>query len=443
MKDLNNIRNFCIISHIDHGKSTLADRFLELTGTVSKQKMRDQFLDQMDLEREKGITIKLQPVTMEYEMKNSKFQITNNKQILNSKFQIQNNPFIPLVVQSDANEMFRSTQGDVTPRDPSSFQRTPQDDSEAITLNLIDTPGHVDFSYEVSRSLAAVEGAILLVDATRGVQAQTLANLYLALEQDLVIIPIVNKIDLPNAEPEKVAEEIKQMLFQVGRPTECPIFISAKTGENVEKIFEAIVRQVPPPLGDPKGPLRALIFDSVFDEYKGVIAYIRIVDGGIKKGDKIKFMATQTEAEALEVGIFRPQMVATDELETGQIGYVATGLKEVGQCRVGDTIINLNSKFGTVQPLSGYKEVKPMVFAGLFCKIGDDYPKLREALGKLKLTDAALIYEPERSSALGFGFRCGFLGMLHLEIIQERLKREYGLDLIVTAPSVAYRVIIA
>ncbi len=379
-----NIRNFCIISHIDHGKSTLADRFLELTNTVPKGKMRAQFLDQMELEREKGITIKLQPVTMNYATK-----------------------------------------------DESGLQTL-------YFLNLIDTPGHVDFSYEVSRSLAAVEGALLLVDATQGIEAQTLTNLHLALEQNLVIIPIINKIDLPNALIEKTSKEIKQLLnSRASLPLES-LVISAKTGQNVEKVLEAIIKKIPSPKGDPGAPLRALIFDSDFDEYKGVIAYIRIIDGKIKKGDKIRFMVSEKEAEALEVGIFKPHLVSTDCLGSGQIGYVATGLKEIEKCQVGDTVTRVQEF--NIKPLPGYKKTKPMVFAGLFCQKGDDYSKLREALGKLKLTDASLIYEPERSSALGFGFRCGFLGLLHLEIVKERLKREYNLDLIVTTPSVAYQV---
>lgn len=379
-----NIRNFCIISHIDHGKSTLADRFLELTNTVPRRKMRVQFLDQMELEREKGITIKLQPVTMNYLIKN-------------------------------------------------------ESESQALYfLNLIDTPGHVDFSYEVSRSLAAVEGALLLVDATQGIEAQTLTNLHLALEQNLVIIPIINKIDLPNALIEKTSKEIEQLLNSQSSISLETLAISAKTGQNVEKVLKAIIKKIPPPKGNPKAPLRALIFDSDFDEYKGVVAYIRIVDGKIEKGDRIRFIASQKEAEALEVGIFKPHLASTSYLGVGQIGYVATGLKEIEKCQVGDTITKAQEL--DITPLPGYKKAKPMVFAGLFCQKGDDYLKLREALGKLKLTDASLIYEPERSFALGFGFRCGFLGLLHLEIIKERLKREHGLDLIVTTPSVAYQV---
>ncbi|MEK9130294.1 MAG: translation elongation factor 4, partial [Patescibacteria group bacterium] len=381
-----NIRNFCIIAHIDHGKSTLADRFLELTNTVDKLKMHSQFLDQMDLEKEKGITIKLQPVQINY-----KLQDVNYK------------------------------------------------------LNLIDTPGHVDFGYEVSRSLAAVEGALLLVDATQGIQAQTLANLHLALEQNLFIIPVINKIDLPNAQPEKIAEEIKTLLnHEASLNTYClPCFISAKTGLGVEQLFPLIIEHIPIPLDNSNKQFRALIFDSVYDEYKGVIIYIRVIDGKIEKGSQIEFMSTKKYGEVLEIGIFKPNLFPKDKLESGEIGYIATGLKDIKNCKVGDTVIarNANSDYA-IESLPGYKDAKPMVFAGLFCKDGSDYAKFREALDKLKLTDASLSYEPEVSQALGFGFRCGFLGMLHLEIIQERLRREYGLDLIITTPSVAYKVIL-
>lgn len=370
---MNNIRNFCIIAHIDHGKSTLADRMLELTGTIEKRKMKEQVLDRMDLERERGITIKLQPVTINY-----------NDHI----------------------------------------------------LNLIDTPGHVDFTYEVSRSLAAVEGAILLVDASQGIQAQTLANLYLAMEQNLTIIPVVNKIDLPVAQVEKTKNEIIKLL---GCSDEEIILASAKTGKGVEEILSVIVERIPAPKGEPDQPLRALIFDSNYDEYRGVVAYVRIVDGKIKKGDKIKLMTTGVSSEALDVGIFKPDYKPTGELNAGEIGYIVTGFKEVGECRVGDTVTQLkvNSK---TKPLQGYKEVKPMVFAGIFPRVGNEFNELRKAMEKLKLNDASLIYEQERSEALGFGFRCGFLGLLHLEIFGERLRREYNLDLIITIPSVAYRV---
>ncbi len=395
---MTNIRNFCIIAHIDHGKSTLADRMLEITGTIEKRKMKEQVLDRMDLERERGITIKLQPVTMEYipQITNYKVQSTNKFQKPNSK--IHDNKYI---------------------------------------LNLIDTPGHVDFTYEVSRSLAAVEGAILLVDSTQGIQAQTLANLYLAMEQDLTIIPVVNKIDLPAAQTEKTKNEIIKLL---GCSKEEIICASGKTGEGVKEILDAVVERVPAPVGTRHASfLRALIFDSNYDEYKGVVAYVRIVDGQIKKGDKIKLIATGATSEALDVGIFKPDYQSTGELKTGEIGYIVTGFKDVSECRVGDTI-TLQKTAGEVKQLQDYKEVKPMVFAGIFPREGNEFQELRDAMEKLKLNDAALAYEPEHSQALGFGFRCGFLGLLHLEIFQERLKREHNLDLIVTIPSVAYKV---
>ena len=365
------IRNFCIIAHIDHGKSTLADRFLELTNTVPQREMKEQLLDQMDIERERGITIKLQPVRMNW---------------------------------------------------------------QGYELNLIDTPGHVDFSYEVSRSLAAVEGAILLVDAAQGVQAQTVANLYLALEQNLTIIPVINKIDLPNAETQKVKNEICRLL---GCPPAEVLSASAKTGQGVAEILAVVIKKVPPPRKDEGKPLRALIFDSNFDEFRGVIAEVRIIDGQISAGEQIVFFSTKKVAEVLEVGYFSPKLKKSPALSSGEIGYLATGLKEIKYCRVGDTVASAKTE---VEPLKGYQEVKPMVFAGLFCQVGDQYPKLRDALEKLKLNDAALSYEPENSQALGFGFRCGFLGLLHLEIVQERLKREYNLDLVVTVPSVAYQI---
>lgn len=367
------IKNFCIIAHIDHGKSTLADRLLEFTGTVSKREMKNQLLDMMDLERERGITIKLQPVRMNY---------------------------------------------------------------KDFIVNLIDTPGHVDFNYEVSRSLAAVEGALLLVDATQGVQAQTLGNLYLALEQDLVIIPVVNKVDLKNAEVEKTVQEIMAL---VGCKREEVILASGKTGIGVQEIMEAIVEKIPPPSGEISNPLRALIFDSKYDDYKGVVAYVRAVDGEVRRGDKMFLMATGTESEVLEVGYFKPKFHPAEKLSAGEIGYVVTGLKDIEKCRVGDTI-TIQSARSAVQSLPGYKEVKPMVFAGIFCKEGDDFPKLREAILKLKLNDASLTFETEQSKALGFGFRCGLLGLLHLEILEERLRREHNLDVIVTVPSVAYRI---
>ena len=371
---MNKTRNFCIIAHIDHGKSTLADRFLEFTNTVDKRKMKDQLLDTMELEQERGITIKLQPAQMQY---------------------------------------------------------------KGHKLNLIDTPGHVDFNYEVSRSLAAVEGAILLVDAAQGVQAQTLANLYLALEQDLEIIPVLNKIDLPAANVEKVTNEIVSLL---GCKPEEVLTVSAKTGEGVEKILDVVVEKVPSPSGKVDDPFRALIFDSYYDEYKGVVAYIRVVDGEVNKGDKIKMVGTKSEGEILDCGVLKPTLLSQKSLKTGEIGYVVTGLKNIEECRVGDTVSLTKDK--DVESLGGYKEAKPMVYAGIFCAEGNEYNELREAIGKLKLNDAALVYEPESSPVLGFGFRCGFLGMLHLEIFQERLRREFDLDLVVTVPSVAYKVVL-
>ncbi len=368
---MNKIRNFCIIAHIDHGKSTLADRMLEITHTVEQRKMKAQLLDRMDLERERGITIKLTPVAMEY---------------------------------------------------------------EGYKLNLIDTPGHVDFSYEVSRSLAAVEGAVLLVDASQGIQAQTLANLYFAIEQDLTIVPVLNKIDLPAADVERVSHEIIKLL---GCKKEDIILASGKTGQGVEDILHAVINRVPSPQGNEDVAPRALIFDSNFDEYKGVVAYVRVVDGAFKKGDAIKLCATHAESEILDIGNFKPDYHSTGILETGAIGYIVTGFKSVAECRVGDTV---TLKKAQVESLIGYHEVKPMVYAGIFPREGNEFGNLREAIDKLKLNDAALMYEPEQSQALGFGFRCGFLGLLHLEIIQERLKREYNLELIVTIPSVAYHV---
>jgi GTP-binding protein LepA len=366
---MNNIRNFCIIAHIDHGKSTMSDRFLEFTGTVEKRKMKEQLLDQMDLERERGITIKLQPVRMDY---------------------------------------------------------------DGYILNLIDTPGHVDFSYEVSRSLAAVEGAIILVDASQGIQAQTLANLYLAMDQDLEIIPVLNKIDLPAAQPEKVKKEIMSLL---GCAEDEILAASGKTGEGIEDVLKRVIEKIPPPKEE-KETLKGLIFDSVYDEYKGVIAYVRVVEGEIKPGDKIKMFATGNDSEVLEVGFFKPQLVKSNKINTGEIGYVIAGFKNVSECRVGDTITSLKGD----EQLPGYEEVKPMVFSGIFCKEGSDYGKLREAMDRLKLNDSALYYEPENSPALGHGFRCGFLGMLHLDVIQERLKREFNLELIITVPSVGYKI---
>ncbi len=381
MTEFKKIRNFCIIAHIDHGKSTLADRMLELTGAVEKRKMKDQILDGMDIERERGITIKLQPVTMDY---------------------------------------------------------------KGHKLNLIDTPGHVDFSYEVSRSLAAVETAVLLVDCTQGIQAQTLANLYLALEQDLTIIPVVNKIDLPAADVEKTKREIIKLL---GCQEEEIFSCSGKTGAGVLEVLDEVIKKGPPPRhpdsANESSYPRALIFDSKYDIYRGVVAYVRVFDGTIKKGDRIRLLSVRAESEVLDCGIFKPDYLSTGQLNPGDIGYVVTGFKTVGDCRVGDTLTANQgvTNFGKINILPGYKDVKPMVFAGIFPREGSDFKELREAMDKLKLNDAALSYEPERSDALGFGFRCGFLGLLHLEVFQERLRREYNLDLIVTVPSVAYKVI--
>jgi len=366
------IRNFCIIAHIDHGKSTLADRFLEVTGTIDKRDMHAQLLDTMELEQERGITIKLQPARMEY---------------------------------------------------------------KDHILNLIDTPGHVDFAYEVSRSLAAVEGAILVVDASQGIEAQTLSNIYLALEHNLEIIPVLNKIDLPHAEPERIAQEIIDLL---GVKREEIILASGKTGEGVEAILDRVIEQVPPPAGEAEKPFRALIFDSFYDVYKGVIAYIRVVDGSLGKNQKLHMIRNNTFADSIEIGYMKPVFMPKDRLNTGDIGYVVTGLKDVSGARVGDTM-TLNTDKDVV-PLPGYKTVQPFVFAGIYTIEGDDFPLLREALGKLALSDASLVYEPEASSALGFGFRCGFLGLLHMDIVKERLEREFNLDLIVTTPSVSYEV---
>lgn len=369
--DQSHIRNFCIIAHIDHGKSTLSDRLLELTKTITEREMREQVMDTMELEQERGITIKLQPARMAW---------------------------------------------------------------KEYELNLIDTPGHVDFTYEVSRSLAAVEGAVLLVDATQGIQAQTIANLYLAIEQDLKIIPVLNKIDLPNADIEKTKLEIMNLL---GCEEEEILAVSGKTGEGVEALLDAIVLKIPAPLGSLDQPFRALIFDSYYDEFKGVIAYIRVVDGELNKGQAVHAMATKTGFPAIEVGYLRPFLNPENSLQAGEIGYVVTGLKEVENCRVGDTM-TLTGK--QVEALPGYTEATPMVFAGIFTKDGDQHEELREAISKLKLNDASLQFEPENSSALGSGFRCGFLGMLHLEIFQQRLEREFDLELVVTVPSVAYKV---
>ena len=372
-----NKRNFSIIAHIDHGKSTIADRLLEYTGTVSERDMKDQILDSMDLEREKGITIKAQAVTLFYKAK----------------------------------------------------------DGIEYELNLIDTPGHVDFIYEVSRSLAACEGALLVVDAAQGVEAQTLANVYLAIENNLEILPIINKIDLPAAEPEKVKREIEDI---IGLPADDAVLASAKNGIGIEDILEAIVKRIPAPNYDENAPLKALIFDSYFDDYRGVITYVKVLDGSIKKGDRIKIWSTEKELDVLEAGIFSPTMKATDELTSGSVGYIITGVKTIHDTRVGDTITS--AKNPALFPLAGFKPAQSMVFAGIYPLFTDDYEELREALEKLQLNDASLTFVPETSLALGFGFRCGFLGLLHMEIIIERLRREYNIDLISTTPSVEYKV---
>jgi GTP-binding protein LepA len=373
-----NIRNFCIIAHIDHGKSTLADRLLQITHTVADRNMQEQLLDSMDLERERGVTIKASAVRMNYTAKDGKDYI----------------------------------------------------------VNLIDTPGHVDFTYEVSRALQACEGAILVVDASQGVEAQTLANLYLALGHDLELVPVINKIDLPAARPAEIAKELEDLL---GVPASEMIPISAKQGLGVQDVMEAIIKRVPPPKGDPDAPLRALVFDSHYDSYKGVVAYVRIIDGKVDKRTPMRLIATDAKFEPVEIGVFNPTMKATDSLETGEVGYVATGLKTVQECRVGDTLTLAVG--GAEEALPGYEQVKPMVFAGFYPTNNDEYTDLRDALEKLQLNDASLIYEPETSQALNFGFRVGFLGLFHMEIIQERLEREYDLDILATAPSVEYEVI--
>ncbi len=373
------IRNFSIIAHIDHGKSTLADRLLQFTGALTEREMREQYLDKMDLEREKGITIKLQPVRLKYQARDGKEYI----------------------------------------------------------LNLIDTPGHVDFSYEVSRSLAACEGALLIVDASQGIEAQTLANVYMAMELNLEIIGVVNKIDLPGAEPEKVKQEMEDVL---GIDQSEIIPISAKMGLGIEEVLEAIVHKIPAPAGDEKGPLQALIFDSYFDSYKGAISYIRLVAGEVQKGDLIKMMSSGKQFEVTEIGVINPYMTEVQTLKAGEVGYLVAGVKNVIDTRVGDTITG--ARFPAPRALPGYQEVKPMVYCGLYPLENNDFEKLRDALDKLKLNDASLFYEPESSDALGFGFRCGFLGLLHLEIVRERLEREYDLSLMATAPVVVYRILL-
>ncbi|MCP4166910.1 MAG: elongation factor 4 [Chloroflexi bacterium] len=372
-----NIRNFCIIAHIDHGKSTLADRLLQITHTVSERELQEQMLDSMDLEREKGVTIKASAVRMFHESENG----------------------------------------------------------ETYELNLIDTPGHVDFGYEVSRALKACEGALLVVDASQGVEAQTLANLYLAMEQDLEIIPVINKIDLISARPDEVAQELEDL---IGIDALDIPLVSAKDGINVDAVLDSVIEQVPAPTGDPNEPLQALIFDSHYDAYKGVIAYVRVINGRMKKREVLTLMSTNIETDPLEIGVFSPGMVPVEILEAGEVGYVATGLKAVQECRVGDTLTSVRQPADSALP--GFSPLKPMVFAGVYPAEADDYNWLRDALEKLQLNDAALMYQPETSQALGFGFRCGFLGLFHMEIIQERLEREYDLDLVFTAPSVEYQV---
>ena len=372
------IRNFCIIAHIDHGKSTLADRMLQLTGVVTDRAMRAQYLDRMDIERERGITIKSQAVRLPW------------------------------------------TAGD----------------GRTYVLNLIDTPGHVDFSYEVSRSLAACEGAVLLVDAAQGIEAQTLANLYMALENDLQIIPVLNKIDLPAAQPDKYAAELAHL---IGCDAEDVLWVSGKTGAGVEELLQRVVDEVPPPVGDADAPARAMIFDSVYDTYRGVVTYIRVIDGHLSARERILMLSTRASHELLEIGVISPEMNPGRGLGVGEVGYLITGVKDVRQSKVGDTVTDADHP--TAHALEGYRDPKPMVFSGLYPIDGSDYPDLREALDKLKLNDAALVYEPETSAALGFGYRCGFLGLLHLEIVRERLEREFDLDLISTAPNVVYRVL--
>ena len=377
--DQGSIRNFCIIAHIDHGKSTLADRFLEVTGTVNPEDMKEQFLDQMELERERGITIKGKAVTMWH----------------------------------------RGVDG------------------LEYQLNLIDTPGHVDFGYEVSRALAACEGALLVVDASQGIEAQTIANAFLAVEHDLTLIPVVNKVDLPQSEPERVSGELQQVF---GFDADEILFTSAKDGSGVRGVLQAVIDRVPAPAGSPDGPFRALVFDSIYNPYKGIVAYVRVFDGAVSRSDRVVVMSTSRATESMEIGVFSPHPNPVQSIVAGQVGYVATGFKDVRECAVGDTL-TLSDR-PAEEPLAGYVALKPMVFAGLYPSDGEEYQSLRSALEKLQLNDAALTYEPESGPALGFGFRCGFLGLLHMDIVQERLEREYALDIVVTAPSVAYRVML-
>ena len=489
INSLSNIRNFAILAHIDHGKSTLSDRLLELTGTVEKRKMKEQILDTMDLERERGITIKLQPVQMIY----STSRVQNDKDVEDDK-DVQSVEIVECDkgVEGDNERSDRTSEAIQRAKqynafnEPKAIQRAKRSNKasadtsiQSYVLNLIDTPGHVDFAYEVSRSLAAVEGAVLLVDATQGVQAQTISNLYLAIEQDLEIIPVINKIDLPNADAEKVKKEIVHIL---GCNKNDILEVSGKTGEGVDNLLEEIVKKVPAPSGKSEAPLRALIFDSVYDEYKGVLAYVRIVDGEISKTDKLKMLVTGKESAVVELGHFRPQYEACDKLITGDTGYIATGFKSVKECKVGDTVtlarnfqfsisnlktnysnkisdiknkknsefkkinnskFNQNSKLKTqnskIEPLPGYAEVQPMVYASFYPVDGSDYNMMRDALDKLTLNDGAFHFEPESNQALGRGFRCGFLGLLHLEIIQARLEREFDIAPTITTPSVVYK----
>ena len=419
MADQQHIRNFCIIAHIDHGKSTLADRLLEMTGTVELRDMQEQLLDSNPIERERGITIKLAPVRMAYELTADSFELLGEKD-------------------------------KISDRDSNSYKLQ----AKSYILNLIDTPGHVDFNYEVSRSLAACEGAILVVDATQGVQAQTLANLHLARKQNLEVIPVINKIDLPNAQIASVTDQLVELGFKEADI----ITISAKTGTNIEQVLMAIVERIPAPHGEPVGPLRALVFSSEFDAHKGVVAYVRIVDGEISskfkvQSSKLRFLASGAEIEPLEVGYFHPNMVPAEKLATGEVGYIATGLKDSSLVKVGDTITITNYKLlftneknishltsHNIQPLPGYKEPKPMVFLGLFPIQSDEINEVRDALAKLRLSDSAFTYRPISSLALGHGFHCGFLGLLHAEVVQERLSREFNLSLLATAPTVEYRI---